>query len=406
MPYPTAGKHSYHHLVVVSFQYNCLYDACRLRDLSTKLLHLHEDVDEGTDVASTQSDGTCAATLTALPGTAHSLPASLPAAGSSYFSLPTTPRPATISPRSSSAPLNGMPNVCDTDSSSHSGSESYSSISTASSGSHHKHRLDSFPTHAQHPQHAQHSQHAGTFDFSAMPQQRQQVVAGLSCDSSLINPLPDAVNHHCSPTPHEETGALPATSAEVSSRADPQADATAELTAQHIRQRYPHLFGCNPTLLQSASHAADGTTREPDPSSVLCTAAGRTASAASSSQGASPTVLSGSSTVSSGSSAIIDTPAGAADEAAACSAALVSQGQGCELRLTVGFTGALRAGQTAVQQGLHAAALHDSPLRLLLKESGAALEGGAQAGMQATLPVRMICCQCYCKSLKSSSKWV
>lgn len=362
---------------------------CRVRDLSTKLLRLGENVDEGTgpsDIASTQSDGTYAATLTALSGRAHSLSTSLPAAGNSPFSLPTSPTPTAISPTGSPAPLNGMPEVCDTELSSHSGSESYSSSSTtslASAVSHHKHRRDSFPTCAQR------TQHVSSFDFSAAPQQRQQSTAGLSCDSSLLNQLP-GVSHHCSPTQLEETGVLTAAAAEVATRADSQSAATAPLTAQHIRQRYPHLFGCNPTLLQSAFHAADGTTSEGDPSSGLSTAAGRTASAASSSQVASPPVLSRSSTVLPGSSTCAHSPAGASDEAAACPAAPVTQDQGREVPRTVGLTGPLRAGQAAVQQGLHAAAPHESPLRLLLKESGAAVAGAAQAGVQATLPVDLL----------------
>ena len=347
-----------------------------MRDISTKLLQLHEHFDEGTgpsDAASAQSHGTCAATPTALP-----------AAGNS---LPTTLRPAAISPTGSPAPGNGSPEVCDsTDSSSHSGSESYSShsdASSASSSNQHMHLLGSIPMLAQRTQHAQHSQHAGTFDFSTAAQQRQQSTPGLSCDSSPVSQLPEVRL----PTQPEETGALPAAAAEVATRVDPQSAATAPLTAQHIRQRYPHLFDCNPTLLQSAYHAADSTTSEQDPSSVLCTGH-RTASAASSCKEASPTVLSGSSTALPGSSTCADSPAGAAEEAAACSAALASQGQGSEVPRTLGLTGALRAGQTAVREGLHAAALHESPLRLLLRESGVALAGATQAGMQATLPVK------------------
>ena len=363
-------------------------------DLSTRSLQLHkDDNDEGVDpsnLASTRSAATCATTLSALPGRSYSLPASLTGAGNSPSSLPARPlRPTAISPAGSPAPLKGVPQVCDWDSSSHSESGSSSSnccsCSTVSR-SHHSQCLDSFPTHAQH------TQHAGRFDLDAAPQQTQQSTAGLSCDLSLVSQLPD-LSQHWSPM---ETGAPTASAADVSNWAGPQEPvaAAARLTAQHIRQRYPHLFApdCNTIPLQSASNAANSSSNERDLTSSL--------------QVSPSTGLPGSATGVCGSSTCEDSPAPgassfdpAAKESATCSTAVVSQGQGSD---------DLRARQAVIQQGLHAAALHVSPLRLLLKESNAAVAGAIQAGMRAPLPLTCFtapCCSYYSLASSKVSRW-
>ena len=138
-------------------------------DLSTRSLQLRSgDADECIhpwNLASAHPAATCAATRTASPSRTHSLPASLTAAGNSPSSLPATLRPTAIS----LAPLKGRRSVCESDSSCHSASESYSSSCTSCStvsGSHHSQCLDSFPTHAQHPQH---TQHAGRSNLDATP---------------------------------------------------------------------------------------------------------------------------------------------------------------------------------------------------------------------------------------------
>ena len=342
-------------------------------------LQLHnDDADEDIhpcDHASTHS----AATLTAPPSRTYSLPAGLTAAGNSPSSLPATLRPIAIGPASSPGPLQGVRSVCDSDSSRHSESELYSSdysnCSTVSGG-HHSHCLDSFPTHAQH------AQHAGRFELDAAPQQKQQPTADLSCESSLVNQLHD-LSQDWTPAELGEAGAATAMAAEVSSWASPQESAatTARLTAQHIRQRYPHLFGpdCDTTSPQPASNAVVGSQKERHPSNEASTAIGRFASC----QVSPPRGLPGPATGVCGSSTCADSPAaGAASfdstakEPATCSTAGVRQGQGGEV---------LRAGQATTQLGLHAAALHESPLRLLLKESDVPLAGAVQAGTQALL---------------------
>lgn len=371
-------------------------------DLSARCLQLHNaNTDEGTglsDLASTCSAATCATALTALPGSSYSLPGSLTAARNSPSSLPATLRPAAISPASSPAPLKGMPNVCDSDSSSHSesGASSSNCYSCATvSGIQYSHCLASFPTQAQH------TQHADRFDMDTAPQQTQQPTAGLSCESSLVNQLPD-LSQDWSPTEVKEAAAPTATAAEVSSWAGPQepAAAAARLTAQHIRQRYPHLFGpdCNTTPPQSASSVADTSNREPDPSNAPSTAFGRIVSATSSLQVSPCAGVSESATGVCGLSTCADSPAAgasscdsAAKESATCSTAVPSQGRCSKV---------LRAGQAADQQGLHAAALHESPLGLLLKDSNAAVAGAIQAGKQA-LTCSTAACYSYC-SLASS----
>lgn len=358
--------------------YCCFYclRICRVMDLSTRSLQLHNgDADEGIHpwrLVSTHSAATSAAARTASPSRTHSSPASLTAAGNSPSSLPATLRPTAISPASSPAPLKGRRSVCESDSSCHSASESYSSSCTSCStvsGSHHSQCLDSFPTHAQHPQH---TQHAGRSNLDATPQQRQQSTAGTACESSLVNQLP-ALRQDWLPTELEQAGAPTATAAEVSSWAGPQdpAAATAQLTAQHIRQRYPHLFGpdCNTISLQSACDAVVCSKSERDSSNELNTAPS-TAPGASSSDSAT-------------------------EDSNTSSTAVVSQGQRSEV---------LRAGQYAGQQGQHAAALHESPLRLLLKESNAAMAGAIQAGMQDALPLTCSTAA-YCSHRSLTSPW-
>ena len=351
-------------------------------DLSARSLQLHSGDADGCihpwDLASTHPAATGAATRTASPSRTHSLPASLTADGNSPSSLPATLRPA-----SSPAPLKGRRSVCESDSSCHSASESYSSSCVSCStvsGSHHSQCLDIFPLHAQH------TQHAGRSNLDATRKQRQQSTAGTACESSLANQLP-ALSQDWLPTELEEAGAPTATAAEVSSWAGPEepAAATAQLTAQRIRQRYPHLFGpdCNTISLQSACDAVVCSKSERDSSNGLNTAVGRIALAASSLQ-ESPSTAPGASSSDS-----------AAEDSNTCSTAVVSQGQGSEV---------LRAGQDAGQQGQHAATLHESPLRLLLKESRAAVAGAIQAGMQGALPLTCSTAA-YCSHRSLTSPW-
>ena len=348
------------------------------RHLSTSFLQLHDgNADKGIhpcDAASMPSAATCASSLTAPPSKTYSLPSSVTAAGNSPFSLPATLRSIAVSPASSPAPPQDVRNLCGSDSSCHSESESYSSDCSNRSivfGSHRSHCLDSLPTH---------TQHAGKFDWDAAPQQKQQPTVDLSCESSLVNQLHD-LSQDWSPAELGAAGAPTATAAEAGSQGS--AAATPQLTAQHIRQLYPHLFGpdCHTPSPQPASNAVVVSQSEHYPSNEASTAIGRVASC----QVAPPTGLSGLATGVCGSSTCADSPAAGAasfdptsEESATCSTAGVSQGRGGEV---------LRAGQTATQQGLHAAALHESPLRLLLKESHAALAGAIQAGTQALLPL-------------------
>ena len=370
-----------------------------MRDLSTRFLQIgNDDADKGIDpwdLAATHSAAAGAAALTPQPSRTHSLPAGLTAAGNSSLSLPATLRPTAISPASSPAPFKGVRNVCDSDSICHSESESCSSDCTSCptvSGSHHSQRLDSFPTHAQH------TQHAGRFDLDAAAKQKQQSTAGMACELSLVNQLPD-LSQDWLPMETEEAGAPTAAVTGVPSWAGSQepAAAPARLTAQHIRQRYPNLFvgpDRNTASPQSALDAANASKDERNPSSRPSTAIGRGASAASSNPVPPPTGLSGLAAGVCGSSACADNPGAsssdsAAEESDTCATAVVGQGQGNEV---------LRAGQAANQQGLHAAALHESPLRLLLKESDAAVAGAIQAGVPGALPLTcsIAACCSYC----------
>lgn len=161
-------------------------------------------------------------------------------------------------------------------------------------------------------------------------------------------------------------------------------EAAVQLTAHHIRQRYPHLFeSSNPT---SAYRDVDGykcIVGEPYASDVQSAAASMTASPAASCD------LS-LSRKSHGSSTWEDTPAGAdsrpdsgAAESATSSAARISHGQGSHMSLGVARTGSLRAGQVALQEGLHAAALRDSasPLSQLLLEPDADVADATRKGI-------------------------
>ena len=365
--------------------------ACRVTNLSSSLLQLNDSDDDGgigsSDSAFGQSDDTCAADPPALADRAYSLPGPGELGrgprgagglgeggpdGNSPSSHPTTLRATAISPSSISTPLMAELAVRDSDSGSQSDSESYSSSSSADStmsGSHHNQAPDSLP------RHAQRAQHACRFELDTA--QTQLAMAGQSCNLCLITHLPD-ITQGLSPTEAGEAGTQTATSADSPHGVAPQtaAAATACLTAQHIRQLYPHLFGS--TAPSPANNAVKRITSEHDLRDVLSMAAGRIALVAA------PHLLAP--FIASHASA--DSPAGAASmfdadavESATCSAAVVSQEQGSCTSLAVGHTGSLRAGQGALQQRLHAAALHDSPLRQLLQEADAAPEDAIQAGM-------------------------
>lgn len=372
---------------------------------SIKSVSLDEE-DDGSvgqlEINSTLSGDAGAALPGTVPSRAYSLPPNLRAVLDSPVQLQSNVRVVTPSPSSVSAvptSVTWLSSELDARSSSDSDDESHVSsnegCSTASGCGHSQLQKSSYFG-AQHPQH---TQHAGKLQFGIVPQQQQHTEAIQVSDITTLNEEPSMadflagchLSHGMSCVEAQEetvcTLVQPAADTSCEDLSQAEAAATVALTAQHIRERYPHLFGQSSSTAALPAHAElDCAQAMQCPSDVASTAgpAGK-ATAEVTSQEQSLSVLSDR----------VSTFQGTQDgesfgmcledvDAAASAAEQTSQALDSEKSLAVGCKGGnVRAGPVANKQGLQAAALHASPMRQLLQDSDAAVARRSEAGAYA-----------------------
>ena len=286
-------------------------------------------------------------------------------------------------------------------------------------------------------QHPQYTQHEGKFRFCPAPQ--QNAGATQAFDTTVLDEetsMLDFLAGHDLPrgmSPVEAQEAmvcrLAKTAADMSheglsqgeaqeaivctlakSAADTSHDSLSQgegaLTAQHIRERYPHLFGqscCTAALPAQAEMDCAQVLQRLSDVAITAGPAGRSAVGPITQEQSPPVVLDKVSTPQGIQSGEVSGMCMEAIDAAASAAEQIRQVQHTEKPSAFNCKGTLRAGPVAIQQGLHAAGLHASPLRQLWQDSNAALVGNLEAGKHTMLCLSCATQCCLCIHLQGES---
>ncbi len=244
---------------------------------------------------------------------------------------------------------------------------------------------------------SQHAQQAGALKFGPAAQHAQSMSSGVAKPMSR----PDVTHQHDTSARSQDaalepeqirpdTMGIPFLSVCVSDEVDQSSESTEQLTARHIKDRYPHLFQICPPLATAESltvRMQPGTAAEPAADSSMANSlpirpAAEASMAADSSQdesSAADLTINTEALMAAGSSHMTAVP----EAIQMLPAAAVSSSSGCQRHLSES-TDLTRAGQDALRKGLLGGGHHHSALRQLLQDTNNELAIRLESGYPGT----------------------